>query len=90
VLTSSTPLLLCFLVSDRHDDVTMLIATVSLYKELDTISPSSSSDRTQCEPRLFVPTVVKKLKKEGEDFDFIFYGFTLEGKSMSLLTFFVV
>jgi hypothetical protein len=48
--------------SNEHDDITMPVATVHIYKELDTISPFSSLDSTQCKSRLFVRTMAKKLK----------------------------
>jgi hypothetical protein len=32
-----------------HDDITMPIATVPIYKELDTVPPPSSSDSAKCE-----------------------------------------
>jgi hypothetical protein len=49
VLTSSTSVATLFLSSNGHDDVTMHVAIVPVYKELDTVPPSSSSDRAQCE-----------------------------------------
>jgi hypothetical protein len=59
--------------SNEHGDITMPIATVPVYKELD-IVPPPSLDRAQCESRLFVRTVAKKLKKVGEGGDFDFLG----------------
>jgi hypothetical protein len=67
LVTSSRPIPTLLLSSDWHDDVTMHITIVLVYKELDIVPPPpSSSDRAQCESRLFVRTVAKKLKKEGE------------------------
>jgi hypothetical protein len=59
----------------------MHVTTVPAYKELDTVAPSSSSDRAQCKSRLYVYTVAKKLKKRG--------GGTLDSNSMPLLKFFL-
>jgi hypothetical protein len=85
---SSTPIVTVLRSSNEHDDITMFIATVPIYKELDTVLPSSSSDRAQCESQLFVRMVGKKIEKRGGgDFYFIFYELTLDGKSMPLLKF---
>jgi hypothetical protein len=47
-----------------------------VYEELDTIPPSSSSDRAHCESRQFVHTVPKKIEKSvgGGGFNFYFLG----------------
>jgi hypothetical protein len=74
VLISSTFVATVLDSSNGHGDVTMPIAIVPIYKELDTVLPSSSSDRAQCESQLFVRTVDKKIEKRGRDFDFIFLG----------------
>jgi hypothetical protein len=54
-----------------HGNVTMPVATVHVYKELDTIPLSSSSVRAQCESSLFVRTVAKKIEKSGGLFHFL-------------------
>jgi hypothetical protein len=87
MMASSTPVATVLHSSNGHGDDTMPVAIVSVYKKLDTVPPSSS-DRAQCESRLFACTVVKKLKKVERDFDFIFLGLTLESKSLSLFKFF--
>jgi hypothetical protein len=71
---SSTHVAIVLYSSNMHDDVTMPITIVPIYKELDTVPPSSSSDRAQCKSRLFIRTVAKKLKKMGGcAVDFIFW-----------------
>jgi hypothetical protein len=45
VMTSSTPIAIVLRSSSGHGDVTMSIATVPVYKVLDTVPTSSSSDR---------------------------------------------
>jgi hypothetical protein len=65
IVTSARPSLLC-ISSDGHADVIMPVATVPLYKYLDTVPPSSSSDKAQCESRLFSIRWLKNLKKRGE------------------------
>jgi hypothetical protein len=67
VLMSSMPAATLLLSSDGHDDVTMPVAIVPVYKDLDTIPPSSSLDRAQCESQLFVCMVAKN-EKRGERF----------------------
>jgi hypothetical protein len=69
---SSTPIATVLRSSNEHDDITMFIATVPIYKELDTVLPSSSSDRAQCELQLFVRMVGKKIEKRGGRFLFHF------------------
>jgi hypothetical protein len=68
---SSTPIATVLRSSNEHDDITMFIATVPIYKELDTVLPSSSSDRAQCESQLFVRMVGKKIEKRGGGVIFI-------------------
>jgi hypothetical protein len=51
--------------SNGHDDDTMLVTTMPVYKELDTVPPSFPSDRAHYESWLFVHTAAKKIEKEG-------------------------
>jgi hypothetical protein len=76
VMMSSTPIATLLLSSDGHDNVTMHVTIVPVYKELDTVPPppSSSSDMAQCESRLFVRTVAKKIEKRGGGFVSILLG----------------
>jgi hypothetical protein len=61
--------------SNEYGDITMPVATVLVYKEMDTIPSYSSLDRAQYESRLFVHMVAKKIEKVGGGgFDFIFLG----------------
>jgi hypothetical protein len=68
----TTPVAIVLRSSNGHGDVTMPVVTVPVYKELDIVPTSSSSDKAQCESQLFVHTVAKKFEKSGRGFDFIF------------------
>jgi hypothetical protein len=72
--------------SNRYGDVTMPITTVPVYKELDTIS--SSSSQTEHNASIDCLSVRwKNLKKEGR-FLFHFLVIDSRSKSMPLLRFF--
>jgi hypothetical protein len=74
--------------SNVYDDVTMSIATMSVYIRRCTI-PLLLPQTVHRKSRLFVRTVAKQTRKRGEIFYFIFC-LTLKGKSISLLKFFLL
>jgi hypothetical protein len=73
VLTSSMLVATLLLSSNEHDDVTMPIAIVPIYKEIYIILLSSLG-RAQCKSRLYVRMVAIFFEKRGGCFDFIFLG----------------
>jgi hypothetical protein len=66
MMMSSTPIATVLHSSNGYGDITMFVTTVPVYKELDTVPHSSSSHRAQCESRLFVRMVVKKIENWGK------------------------